>query len=186
MLSLLAAAGIPPARRRRAAAVLKSRTNESVPLGRWSCLQADARRTFWSQLQRAGVLRRCGALAAVHALQYALWIAGWWAIGGAALNGTLETSVVLAWLLLLVTLVPFSLLGTWYQGLVAVGVGALLKQRLLDGALRLEPDEVRHLGAGQLFSRVVESGVLETLALGGGFLSGFAVLELGAAAWVLS
>ena len=32
------------------------------------CLQADARRTFWSQLQRAGVLRRCGALAAVHAL----------------------------------------------------------------------------------------------------------------------
>lgn len=39
------------------------------------------------------------------------------------------------------------------------------------GALQLEPDEIRHLEAGQLLGRVLESKSLEQLALTGGFWS---------------
>ena len=38
-------------------------------------------------------------------------------------------------------------LATWMQGRFATGAGALLKQRLLYGALRLAPEEIRHQGA---------------------------------------
>ena len=46
--------------------------------------------------------------------------------------------------------------------------GALLKQRLLAGAFRLEPEEIRREGAGQLLGRVIEAEAVESLALGGG------------------
>ena len=88
-------------------------------------------------------------------------------------------------LLLLLTIVPFRLLGTWLEGVVAVGGGALLKRRLLHGALRLEPEEIRHKGVGQFLGEVMESEAVESLALGGGFLSLLALIELIAALAVL-
>jgi len=45
----------------------------------------------------------------------------------------------LAWALLLLTLVPLRLLAAWWQGRIALSAGRLLRQRLLQGALRLEP-----------------------------------------------
>ena len=63
--------------------------------------------------------------------------------------------------------------------------GGLLKQRLLYGALRLEPEEVRHQGAGQFLGRVMESEAVESLALSGGFLGLVAGIELIMAAVVL-
>jgi ATP-binding cassette subfamily B protein len=64
------------------------------------------------------------------------------------------------------------------EGRLALDAGALLKQRLLVGALRLAPEEVRHQGVGQLLGRVIESENVEALAMGGGLLAVFAVLEL--------
>jgi ATP-binding cassette subfamily B protein len=49
---------------------------------------------------------------------------------------------------------------TWLQGLFAITGGGLLKERLLAGALRLLPEEVRIEGAGQLLGRVLESEAL--------------------------
>src|SRR5437867_1233244 len=83
-----------------------------------------------------------------------------------------------AWALLLITLVPLRAVTTWLQGVVALSAGGLLKERLLAGALRLEPDEVRQEGAGQFLGRVIESDALEALALSGGFLALVAVVEL--------
>src|SRR5207244_4770925 len=54
----------------------------------------------------------------------------------------------------------------------------VLKRRLLFGALRLEPDEIRHFGIGQLLGRVLESAAVESIALGGGLLALTAVIEL--------
>jgi len=71
-------------------------------------------------------------------------------------------------------------------GRLAIDAGALLKRRLLHGALRLEPEEIRHEGAGQLLGRVIEAQAIEALALSGGFLSLVAGLELAIAAVVLS
>jgi ATP-binding cassette subfamily B protein len=69
---------------------------------------------------------------------------------------------------------------------VAITASGLLKERLLCGALRLEPDEIRREGAGQLLGRVIESEALESLALSGGFLALVSLIELMAAALVLA
>jgi ATP-binding cassette subfamily B protein len=82
--------------------------------------------------------------------------------------------------------VPLFVFVSWSQGLLALEIGALLKTRLLAGALRLSPDEVRRRGTGQLLGQVLESQAVESLALGAGALGVMAVLELGIAAVVLS
>ena len=93
---------------------------------------------------------------------------------------------MLAWALLLVTLIPFQLLALWYQGLFSVAAGGLLKKRLLEGALRLHPDEMRLQGSGHHLGRVIESEAVETLALRGGFLALMAVIDIVLAGLVLS
>jgi ATP-binding cassette subfamily B protein len=85
----------------------------------------------------------------------------------------------------LLTLVPLRVLITRLQGWVAIGAGALLKQRLFFGSLRLEPDSLRHQGAGQLLGRVLESEAVEALALSGGFLAFVALIEIFASLFVL-
>jgi ATP-binding cassette subfamily B protein len=61
----------------------------------------------------------------------------------------------------------------------------LPKTRLLAGALRLEPEEIRHQGCGQLLGRVLEAEAVESLALSGGFLGLIAIIELVVATVVL-
>jgi ATP-binding cassette subfamily B protein len=139
-----------------------------------------------AQLSQAHVGSRLLALGAAHTVAYVLWIVSWWILGRAALDGRLDRGWLLAWALLLVTLVPFELMMTWLQGRVSIDVGVLLKRRLLYGALRLEPEEIRHEGAGQLLGRVIESQAIEALTLTGGFLALAAGLELVMAAAVLA
>ncbi len=142
--------------------------------------------SFWTQLRRARLARPLFTLAGAHAIQYFLWIVSWWLVGKGELEGRLDVAWLWAWALLLFTLVPLQLLTTWLQGRFAVGAGALLKRRLLYGSLRLEPDEIRHEGAGQLMGRVIESEAVESLALSGGFLALVALIELVMACIVLS
>jgi ATP-binding cassette subfamily B protein len=78
------------------------------------------------------------------------------------------------------------LLSTWLQGVVSIGVAALLKRRLLYGALRLTPEEIRTQGVGQFLGRVLESEAVEAMALSGGFSALISVIELLAALFVLS
>jgi ATP-binding cassette subfamily B protein len=72
------------------------------------------------------------------------------------------------------------------SGQLAIDVGALVKQRLLAGALALEASQVRHHGAGQFLGWVLESEAIEALALGGGITGLFAIVELIAALGVLA
>jgi ATP-binding cassette subfamily B protein len=110
----------------------------------------------------------------------------WWILGKAALGDQLDRGWLIAWAMLLLTAVPFRLFATRAQGLFAINAGSLLKQRLLYGALRLEPEEVRREGAGQMMGRVIESAAVEHLALSGGFLGLAALLELAMAAAILA
>jgi ATP-binding cassette subfamily B protein len=92
---------------------------------------------------------------------------------------------LMAWGLLLVTMIPLRLWSTWAQGRLAFGVGGLLKTRLLAGTLRLAPEEMRHQRAGQFLGRVLEADAVEGLALSGGLLSLLAGIEVVMAACVL-
>jgi ATP-binding cassette subfamily B protein len=82
------------------------------------------------------------------------------------------------------TLIPTRMAATWLQGQVAIRSGGLLKERLLYGALHVEPDEVRRHGAGHFIGQVIEAEAMESLALGGGFLTLVSSIELIASAAV--
>ncbi len=178
--------GIPDVRRRAArAALLLERLRTKEVSACWLLRQSPGT-GFWSQAKRLHLSRRLGALVVSFAAEYFLLILSWWLIGQAVLSGHLDHGWLYAWALILLTLVPFRLLSTWLQGVLAVHGGAIFRQRLLFGALRLRPEEIRHKGVGQFLGEVMESEALELLVLLVGFQGLTAAIELIAAEIVLS
>jgi ATP-binding cassette subfamily B protein len=183
---MLERAQIPPAKQPRARyAILRERLGTHRIRGIW-LLRLPPGANFWEQLRHAHIPRRLLALTSAHAVQYALWILAWYIAGENVLRGGTDRAWLIPWALLLLTLVPLRVLITRLQGWLAIGAGALLKQRLFVGALRLDPDSIRHQGAGQLLGRVLESEAVEALALSGGFLALVALIEIIAAIFVLA
>src|SRR5262249_544070 len=113
------------------------------------------------------------------------WLLAWWLLGRGALQGHLEPAWLVAWGLLLVTLIPLRLWSTWVQGRLTLGVGGFLKARVLAGVLRLTPEEIRHQGAGQFLGQVLEAQAVQARALSGGLLGLVAGIELALAMVVL-
>ena len=165
-------------------AILRERLG-SVPIGGIWLLRHAPSASFAAQLKLARVPQRLLALGAAHLLQYVVWILAWWVVGSNVLNHRADSGWLSLWALLLMTLVPLRLWITWLQGLVAIAAGSRLKQRLFFGALRLDPDSLRHRGVGQLLGSVLESEAVEALALSGGFLALVAVIELVVSLFVL-
>jgi ATP-binding cassette subfamily B protein len=142
--------------------------------------------SFWRQFCEMKLPQQLLALAGSHLVEYLLWIGSWWLIGQAALEGRLDRGWLAAWGLMLVTLASIRMMQTWLQGRIAIVAGGLLKVRLLAGALRLEPEEIRHRGAGEFLGQVIEAEAVESLALSGGFLAMVAAIELILAGAVLA
>ncbi len=183
---LLNETGIPDARRRAArAALLLERLRAKEVGGCWLLRQSPGV-GFWSQMKRLHLPRRLGALVISFSAEYFLLILSWWLIGQAVLSGHLDHGWLFAWALILLTLVPVRVLSTWLQGVLAVHGGAIFRQRLLFGALRLRPEEIRHKGVGQFLGEIMESEALELLVLLVGFQGLTATIELIAAEIVLS
>jgi ATP-binding cassette subfamily B protein len=182
---LLEEIGVPRRRRVRArAAILEQRLGARWIAECWGLRNPPAA-SLWRRARQARLAPRLALFFIAHVAQYALWLLSWWVIGQAALGGRADWGLIAAWVLLLVTTIPLKLLGTWSAGLFSIGAGGLIKQRLLQGALKLEPEETRHEGVGHLLGRVFEGDAVETLALSGGLLGVMAAVELAFGAWVL-
>jgi ATP-binding cassette subfamily B protein len=184
--ALLDEAGMARRRRHRLRAALLRERRGTAPFAACWLLRLPPAANAWRQALEGALPHRLAGLAAVRAVEYGLWLVAWWMVGRGALDGRLDSGWLLSWALLLLTLVPLRLAATWWEGRLAVGAGALLKRRLLHGALRLEPEEVRRQGVGQLLGRVLEADAVESLALSGGFLALEAGIELVLAAAVLT
>jgi len=183
---LIELAGIPPQRREHARdALIRERLRNKSVTSFWK-LRTPPGASFARQVRQAKIPSRFVGLIGAYLGEYALWILSWWLIGKGALEGTFDSGWLLAWALLLLTIVPFRLLSTWLQGVISIGIAALLKRRLLYGALRLTPEEIRMQGVGQFLSRVLESEAVEAMALSGGFSALISVIELLASLFVLS
>jgi ATP-binding cassette subfamily B protein len=183
---LLDQVGVEPARRPKARSVLLREKLAERVIGECWLLRLPPGAGIWEQARAARLHRYLTGFCAAHTLARLFGLASWWVIGRGALNGHIDPGWLLAWALLLATLVPFQLLARWYQGLFSVAAGSLLKRRLLEGALRLHPNEIRLQGAGHHLGRVNESEAVETLALRGGFLALMSVIDIFLAALVLS
>lgn len=149
-----------------------------LPVGGVWLLRLSPAAPFAYQLRQAGLFRTFGSLVSIYTIQYILGLAAWWIMGAAIIEGRIDSGWFLAWALVLITGLPLQILAMWRQGLFAIAGGGLLKRRLLYGALRLEPEEMRNQGAGQLLGRVIESEAVESLALNAGFAAVFAAIEL--------
>lgn len=141
---------------------------------------------FTRQIRAAGLVRLGGVMIGAHAAYYALFLLSWWAIGKAVLQGHLVPGWLWGWALLLLISIPLLMLSAWCQAKLGVGIGVLLRRRLLAGALALPPEAINRDGIGNLLGRTLEADSLERLALGGGLLSGLSLIELALAAPVLA
>ncbi len=171
------------AQRTRAALLREQRGD--APIGDVFMLRLSPGSPLRGQLWQARLVRRIAAIAIGHAVQYGLWIASWWMLGRGALAGRLDPAWISAWALLVGASWAARLFTIREQGVFAFAAGALVRQRLLLGALSLPQDEARQQGTGQLLGRVLESEALETLGLTGGLISLEAVIELPIALVVL-
>ena len=180
------AIGLAPAKRARARTALLRERLASVCFRNCWVLRLPASAGVCAQAREARLPRHLAVVITAHLAQYALFLISWWLLGWGALSGNVDTGWLIGWVLLLASLVPFRLLGTWTEGLALIAIGASLRRRLLHGALRIDPQEVRRQGVGQLFSVVVEGAAFESLALTGGVQALFALMELVIAMGVLA
>ncbi|HEX8139762.1 MAG TPA: ABC transporter ATP-binding protein [Pyrinomonadaceae bacterium] len=176
--SLIRGLGISKGKRAKAEAGLLRQRLGRKRLGDCWVMRLSPGESIWRQASALRLPRRLLLTAAAYTVQYALWLLSWWLLGRATFGGKLERGWLFAWILLLVTIIPFRVLYSWSAALFSVVTGGLLKQRLLYGALRMNPEEMRHEGVGHLLSRVFEGESVESLALFGGFLSLISLIEL--------
>jgi ATP-binding cassette subfamily B protein len=85
----------------------------------------------------ARIPKRVALVIAAHGLGTALVTLGFVLIGRAALDGRVDAGWLAAWALALSAQVPISLFVDSLQAQIAIDTGALLKRRLLAGALAL-------------------------------------------------
>ncbi len=169
---------IPARRRARArAAILRERLGSRLVEGSW-LIRSRPGAGLAHLAARAHLTKLAGILVVAQVVEYALVIASWAAAAKGALQGRYDGGWLLAWLLLLGSLIPIRVLGAWAQSRFSIGAGMLLKTRLLVGALRLEPNAIRHQGVGQLLGRVIESSAVEALGVSGGLASALALVQV--------
>ncbi len=183
---LLVHAGVSRSRLEQARVAILSERLSQVWVNECWLLRLTPGAGLVQQLRQARLPRLLGALAGSYGFQFGLGLLAWWVLGQGLLGGQLDRGWLIAWALLLMTAAPFRLFAVWAQGRFAIGAGSLLKRRLLFGALRLNPEEIRSEGVGQMLGRVIESNAIESLTLSGGFLGLVAVIELISAGIVLS
>jgi ATP-binding cassette subfamily B protein len=183
---LLEEANVSRKRRQRARSALLGEALASFQIENCWMLRLPPGASFLKQLRLAHLPRRFSTLMLLQFIQYVLLLCSWWVVGRGALQGRFDRSWLLAWMLLLFTMIPFRVMITWLQGIIAISAGGLLKQRLLYGALRLAPDTTRKEGSGKLLGRVIESAAVEALSTSGGFAVMAAVVEILMTVFVLS
>jgi ATP-binding cassette subfamily B protein len=170
--------GIPHSKQARTLRLLMDDQSGGRPFrGCWILRPPPGASTFRS-LREANSIQHAAALIVTHLAQYLVWLASWAILGSLSLTGHLDRGWLAAWALLLVTFIPFQVLTTRLQGSFAIGLGGWLKRRLLAGALRLKPEEMRHSGIGGFLGQALEAASLESLAISGGIAGMLAAIEL--------
>ncbi|ETW99595.1 MAG: hypothetical protein ETSY1_14385 [Candidatus Entotheonella factor] len=178
--------GVSPHRQARARqAIMTAQLGSQVMGGCW-LVRLAPNAPLWRQARDASLPRTAIALVSGYLGQLTATVVAWWLIGHSALTGQLDRAWLLGWGLMLLTAIAFQGLAITAQGRLGVGAGGLIKIRLLYGALRLQPQDIRHQGAGQLLGRVSESEAVELLALGGGMALVLSAMQLAMATGLLA
>jgi ATP-binding cassette subfamily B protein len=129
---------------------------------------APADSGFVARFIEAGGRSLLAGTVTFYLLAFALYLASWWLIGSAAMEGRLSRGWLWAWAIMLLCFVVCRGAAIWGAGRLAVHVGGITRERLLGGILRLSTDKVRSNGIGALFGIVLDADALDALARTGG------------------
>ena len=185
---LCSAAGLASRDRDMAQRILGHAAGPGRPAVGWALHPAAS--SMAERFRQSGARRVVGTALVSFLVAFALMLGSWWLLGAAALQGHLERGWLWAWAMLLLTFVACRGSGAWAAGRLAVQAGGLVRERLLEGILRLPADQVRVKGVGHLLGTVLEADALDAFARTGGptlfadlfqFLFGAVVLVLGVA-----
>jgi len=138
-----------------------------------------AQRSIGTALRAAGVGRRLGAALIGYVGQLALLVALWATIGTRAIaTAGNSRGGSWGWIALVALLAAVRLASSRAAGRLAIDAGAVLRDRILHGLLRLDTEPLRAAGIGRLMGRVADVEAVESLALGGGLTAAVGVFEL--------
>lgn len=137
-----------------------------------------AERSIGTALRAAGVGRRLGAALVGYVGQLALLVALWGTIGTRAVAASSLGGGGWGWIALIGLLAAVRLASSRAAGRLAIDAGAVLRDRILHGLLRLDTEPLRAAGIGRLMGRVADVEAVESLALGGGLTAAVGIFEL--------
>lgn len=183
--ALLARLALPP---HRSPAVRQALLDEQIggqTIGSGWLIRLPPSSNLWEQLRRAGAGRALLIGVSSYVLSLGLTLAAWALLGRSALNGQFSAATFGLWALLLLAVLPLQMTLSRVVGWVSVHAGALLKQRLLFGITRLQPDQQRLAGAGHFFGQALDGEYVEQLALTGGISALLALFQVATAGAVL-
>ncbi|HEX6082921.1 MAG TPA: ATP-binding cassette domain-containing protein [Thermoanaerobaculia bacterium] len=177
--------GVRPRRREAAReAMLRAQIGNRVVGTYWE-LRRSVGAPLREHLRAAITSPSAAALLLLQLVEYALWVAVWTWGSRAALQGSVDPGWLVGWLLALCSIVPVRMLVIRVEGMVALRAADFLKRRLLVGALRLDPDELRASGVGELVGHASEADAFETVAHAGAILGILSIVELAIASALL-
>ena len=141
-----------------------------------------AQRSIGTALRAAGIGRRLGAALVGYVGQLALLVALWGMIGTRAVAASNRSDGLggdgWSWIALIALLAALRLASSRAAGRLAIDAGAVLRDRILHGLLRLDTEPLRAAGIGRLMGRVADVEAVESLALGGGLPAAVGLFEL--------
>lgn len=183
---LIERAGITPANREKVIDALVNSwlSSENISLG-WY-LRPSPASSISVLLRNSSPVQDLAGWIGAFTVQELLYLLSWWFIGRSLLSGQTNASLLWIWILLLISMIPFQLLISWQQNKFSQSLSVIFKQKLLYGALKINPDDIRHLGTGQMLQRVMQIESVEMFALGGGISAVISFFQLLLAGWVLS
>ena len=120
---------------------------------------------FWPQVRRAGLTNFLWSSLAAQATSYIGLLICLDLVKRAIGEGNIVWAVLTAGLLTLLTAIPFFALASWLGFVFNYGAAVLIKQRLFDGVLHLDLDELQRQGIGQFLSWLIESETLQEVGL---------------------
>jgi ATP-binding cassette subfamily B protein len=167
--------GIGPARHRAVDRALGGRPGERPLILRFSPAHLGLRGRF---AEAKGYQVLAGVLL-WFVMGFGLLSLSWWLLGKSALEGHLDLGWFLAWAILLQSFALCRAAGQWEAGKLAIVLGGLLRERLLEGILRIPIERVRAKGIGYLFGKVMDADTLDGLSRTGGQLLLADIFQLG-------
>lgn len=176
--------GSERARRRGVLVLVTELAARGEPLRVWQIRRGEA--PLWRQAWREGVIPSTVAFLVSHLAQYLLFLQAWVVLGRESFSGSPSAAGMGAWSALLAGVILFRALTSWLQGLAGRRAARLIRRRVLNGILQLDPETIRHQGTGQLLGRVIDAETVQDLAVTGGLVALMSVVELTLAGSVLA